>query len=248
MIDKSIKICRCCKVSKELDKFHTRSSSTDGKESICKECNKYILKRVPKPLATKEFHKVCNTCLEEKHINFFHKHKGGAYGVDSRCKECSSKYVNKRQKESGYIKKYYNENKKQIIIRTNEYIRKRCKIDPVFKLKNQLRGRFYEVLRAYVDKGVVKKQSILKYLGCSAEEYKIHLESQFRSEMNWINHGKIWEIDHILPISSFDFTKEEEIYKCFNYKNTQPLFITTEIAENYGYNEIGNRNKQDLIL
>jgi hypothetical protein len=64
--------------------------------------------------------------------------------------------------------------------------------------------------------------------------------------MNWSNHGVVWEIDHIIPLSSFDFKKEIEIYKAFHYTNLQPLFKTTEIAESYGYkNEIGNRNKGD---
>lgn len=66
--------------------------------------------------------------------------------------------------------------------------------------------------------------------------------------MNWANHGKIWEIDHIIPLSSFDLTIEENIYKAFNYKNTQPLFKTTSIAESFGYkNYVGNREKSDKI-
>ena len=64
--------------------------------------------------------------------------------------------------------------------------------------------------------------------------------------MTWENHGVVWEIDHIKSISSFDLTINENIYKAFNYLNTQPLFKTTEIAKNFGYtNEVGNRNKGD---
>jgi hypothetical protein len=64
--------------------------------------------------------------------------------------------------------------------------------------------------------------------------------------MSWENWGVVWEIDHKQPISSFDLTQEENIYKAFNYQNTQPLFKTTEIAENFGYiNQIGNRNKSN---
>jgi hypothetical protein len=62
--------------------------------------------------------------------------------------------------------------------------------------------------------------------------------------MNWGNHGVTWEIDHIKACSNFDLTKLEEQKQCFHYTNLQPLFKTTEIAEQYGYiNEIGNRNK-----
>ena len=65
--------------------------------------------------------------------------------------------------------------------------------------------------------------------------------------MSWDNHGDIWEIDHILPCSSFDLTKLEEQQKCFHFSNHQPLFKTTQIAESFGYkDEIGNRNKKNL--
>ena len=64
--------------------------------------------------------------------------------------------------------------------------------------------------------------------------------------MDWKNWGTVWEIDHIKPCSSFDLTNLDHQKQCFNFKNTQVLFKTTEIAEQYGYiNEIGNRNKSN---
>ena len=29
--------------------------------------------------------------------------------------------------------------------------------------------------------------------------FKLYLESQFQNDMNWDNHGLIWEVDHIIP-------------------------------------------------
>ena len=50
--------------------------------------------------------------------------------------------------------------------------------------------------------------------------------------------SKVIKLLNILKI------KLEEQKQCFHYTNLQPLFKTTEIAEQYGYiNEIGNRNK-----
>ena len=92
-----------------------------------------------------------------------------------------------------------------------------------------LRGRFYDAV-----KHERKNSSILDLLGCSIKEYKLYLEQMFLEPMNWDNHGDIWEIDHIKPVSKGG---------SWHYTNTQPLFKTTAIAEQYGYNMIGNKNK-----
>jgi hypothetical protein len=50
-----------------------------------------------------------------------------------------------------------------------------------------------------------------------------HLEKTFKPGMTRKNYGKVWEMDHIIPCSSFDLTNPEEQIKCFNYKNLQAL-------------------------
>ena len=37
--------------------------------------------------------------------------------------------------------------------------------------------------------------------------------------MNWDNYKIVWEIDHIIEVSKFDLTIEDNQYKCFNYKD-----------------------------
>ncbi len=74
-------------------------------------------------------------------------------------------------------------------------------------------------------------------LGCSIPNYKIYLERQFEKGMTWKNHGK-WHIDHIRPCASFDLTRESEQLKCFNYKNTQPLWAIDNLIKNDKYEEI----------
>lgn len=96
-----------------------------------------------------------------------------------------------------------------------------------------------------MNKEETKSTKSFNLLGCLIEECKKHLEVQFKPEMNWNNHGMIWEIDHIKSCSSFDLTDIEQQKQYFHYTNLQPLFKTTEIAESFGYNELGNRNKSD---
>ena len=68
-------------------------------------------------------------------------------------------------------------------------------------------------------------KTILKYLGCSIEEFKTYMESLFKEGMNWSNRGYTgWHIDHKIPCCKFDLTKEEDLKICFHYTNMQPLW------------------------
>jgi len=60
-------------------------------------------------------------------------------------------------------------------------------------------------------------------LGCSIEEFKLHLEKQFNRAMNWENYGTYWEVDHIKPCASFNLIDPIQQQECFHYTNTQPL-------------------------
>lgn len=92
--------------------------------------------------------------------------------------------------------------------------------NPIFRLKKNLRSRFYSALKFNE-----KNNSILKYLGCSVEELRAYIESKWDSNMNWSNYGfKGWHIDHIRPLDAFDHSKEDELYKAWNYTNLQPLW------------------------
>jgi hypothetical protein len=42
--------------------------------------------------------------------------------------------------------------------------------------------------------------------------------------MSYDNYGE-WEVDHIIPISNFDFNKDSDIKNCCYYTNLQPLWL-----------------------
>ena len=76
--------------------------------------------------------------------------------------------------------------------------------------------------------GYSKKTRTFNILGCTFDEFKIHIESQFEPWMTWEIHGLYngelnygWDIDHIIPLSSAK--TEEEIIKLNHYTNFQPL-------------------------
>ena len=72
-------------------------------------------------------------------------------------------------------------------------------------------------------KSVEKTERTLDYLGCDILFYKKYLEDLFVEGMTWENHGKVWEIDHIIPIK-FEDPTIEEVLERLHYTNTQPLW------------------------
>jgi hypothetical protein len=81
---------------------------------------------------------------------------------------------------------------------------------------------------SFIRKGFSKKSKTFEILGCTFEEFKIHIEKQFKPWMNWENRGKYngkinfgWDLDHIIPI--YKAKTEEEIFHLNHYTNFQPL-------------------------
>jgi len=90
---------------------------------------------------------------------------------------------------------------------------------PPVMLKRRLRSRVNRVLT-----GKLKSAPTLTLLGCSLEQFRRHLESQFTRGMNWENYGRVWHIDHKEPCASFDLSNPSEQRRSFHYSNLQPLF------------------------
>lgn len=105
--------------------------------------------------------------------------------------------------------------------KVNAYVRKKRESDTVYQLAGALRSR----IRSAVKADETKAGSAVRDLGCMVEELRAHLESQFRHGMSWDNYGKGgWEIDHIIPLASFDLTDREQFLKACHYTNLQPLW------------------------
>ena len=69
--------------------------------------------------------------------------------------------------------------------------------------------------------GYRKKSKTADILGCSFEEFKTHIESQFQPRMSWENRH-LWQIDHIMPVSMAK--TYDEIVRLNHYKNLRPLW------------------------
>ena len=109
--------------------------------------------------------------------------------------------------------------------RKNELDKERKKTDPLYKLKANLRSG---LLKAFTRIKVRKNNKTVQILGCTYEEFKQHIESQFKDWMNWDNHGLYngeldygWDVDHIEPISNA--ITEADVIRLSHYTNLRPL-------------------------
>jgi hypothetical protein len=131
------------------------------------------------------------------------------------------KYSKKwKEDNKGYHSLYNKENAKKIAERK----RIRYSEDLDFKIRDKLRTRLYQAIK--FNKG----GSAVKDLGCSIEELKKHIESQFTEGMNWDNYGE-WHIDHIVPLSFFKLDNPIELRSACHYTNLQPLWATDNLKK-----------------
>lgn len=103
-------------------------------------------------------------------------------------------------------------------VRRRALWRKRYKTDPAFTCKRMLRNQVARIKR----RTMWSKRSN-ELLGCTYEYARKHIESKFKRGMSWSNVGE-WEIDHIIPISAFDLTNEQQVRSVNHFTNLQPLW------------------------
>lgn len=142
-------------------------------------------------------------------------------------------YYYKNKEERNKKNSEYQKNNKNVLSEKSR-IRKanRRKIDIEYALLHRLRANVSRAISKEFKYG-----RTLQLLGCSIKNLKQYLESQFQPGMTWNNHTKGgWHIDHIIPCSHFDLTKEDQQKKCFHYSNLQPLWEIDNLKK-------GNRTK-----
>jgi hypothetical protein len=79
--------------------------------------------------------------------------------------------------------------------------------------------------------GTSKRDGFAKYLGCNRSFFYAHIESQFKRGMTWDNYGKVWHIDHIIPVSTFDHRDKEQAFKCWHFSNLRPMFAVENMKK-----------------
>ena len=181
--------------------------------------------------------KTCPRCKLEKNLDCFYKNKKNKYGRSSWCIACTNEKVREWQKKypekcKNSIKNYKLKNKEKLKKVKKEYIKK-IRVTQEFKINKYFRKKINEKLKM--------KDKYLDYysptVGCTNRQLKKYIESQFTKEMSWDNYGKIWNVDHIIPIVAFLENIKEERKYINHYLNLQPLLIYNNSKKGKFYKE-----------
>ena len=203
------KICNCCKIEKNISDFSNNKRFEDNKNVTCKECN---------GARSLKYYYSNKELVELKRKEYIQTEK---YKIRRQ------NYLKENREEINRVKKLYKLNNREKVLQDKREYYQRKKNDPIFALSKRLRQRIYHIVN-----GNNKSKSTLEVLGCSYEEFKIHIENQFTEGMSWDRLNEI-HIDHIIPISSAETL--EDVYRLNHYTNLQPLWARDNIQK---YNKI----------
>lgn len=198
-----LKTCSRCKQSKQAEDFNRSAKGSLGLHGHCRDCQK---------TCRAEWYRA-NLERERAKASDFSKSKRG---IESRRK--------RYREDQAFREAHLSKNRER---RRSHAARKKANMARAIWMENEAK-RISCAIRARTRKallGISKAASTMTMLGCSSEELKAHLESQFLDGMSWDNYGYYgWHIDHIRPCASFDLTKQEHQMECFHYKNLRPAW------------------------
>ena len=206
-----IKVCNICNLSKPEPEFIKNTPR-------CKDCNN---KKRQEKYKTDEEH-------AEKIKKLGREYKNKKTKRKQEIREKEKEHLENRIGKENTICKYCNEVKPKTRFRHN---RRKCadceRDDPYSKFTRNIRSYIYTSLIGKIK----NKLHTIEYLGCSYNEY-IEWLKYINPDYTLDNHGEVWHIDHVIPLSKFDLMNESENIIAWNWRNTMPLFKTENLQKN----------------
>ena len=229
------KQCSRCKQWKSTDNFCICTANKDGLSHYCRQCqHEYDMKRretpyIPNYLQHKDGKKFCLACKTWVLETDFHKSRQSKDGLSSRCKFCQQKYDK--------------EHKEQILARQRKYKQDAAR-SPSFRLNDSFSVGIRKSLKE--NKADQHWETLVTY---TLQQLKEHLESQFNKNMSWDNYGSYWEVDHIVPKNTFEFTTytDKQFKICWSLINLRPLEKTANRRRPKDGSDISEELKQQIL-
>lgn len=172
--------------------------------------------------------KKCSQCDKVLNLSEFSPNKNLKCGYNAKCRKCVNENLRKYRKRNNTSLNYYYRNRvkcneqSKLYSRNNRekrneiqriWRRNKRKTDPSYKCWENARKRIWKIIHKN------KKNNTLDLIGTTPLLFKLWLEYTFTTNMNWDNYGTYWEIDHVIPISTFDMKDTHNIFRAFNWKN-----------------------------
>jgi hypothetical protein len=237
-IVKNRKICKDCCNKKKNDKLKANIKNIDETvDKTCSNCN--IVKNITL-FSRKGVSNICIDCsnlkrrtkydnneeVRKKAILDSTEFKKKKKAIKDEAKKTEKEQLEKEIGKDNTICKYCKKVKLKTRFRHNRLKCKDCeREDPIEKFKRNIRNRIYIGLKQD------KPKHTHEYLGCSTKDY-VKWITYNKKDFTLNNHGDVWHIDHVIPISKFNLNNEEELLLAFNWRNTMPLSAKENLAKN----------------
>jgi hypothetical protein len=256
LLEEGKKKCSSCNEIKELDGNFYYKRSADKYESKCNDCMVHYRRKL-KPLTKKmeirySLHeqqlKKCPGCETIKPYSDYGVNKKAFGGIMAICKICKSESDKKyrenplhRQKNLDRKKDYYERTKHTERHKENERRhreRRDYKVEYERNRSDEFR-RFRQSLRQLTNVHLKKRKDWVKkdsktndLLGADYFVVKEFIGRQFLKGMTWDNHGKVWHIDHVIPLDAAGKDPDKLKRLCY-YENLSPMWKTDNLRKGY---------------
>ena len=183
-------------------------------------------------------HRRCRLCRTEEQHKWVKEHR-------EKTRVSNLKYSSAHRKEKcAYAKKWRSANPERARINRDrwkathsdwEAQRQRDKQE---KKRSTIMGNLNSTMSKRMNESLQKGMKAGRHweelVGYTVEELKSHLQNQFTKDMNWGNYGDYWSIDHIIPVSAFNFKTYNDIdfNKCWALENLQPMIAVENSRKN----------------
>ena len=178
--------------------------------------------------------KRCCKCGIEKPIIEFSRQNRRKCVVKDKCIQCRHNesanrwYVNNKEKALEIGKRWE--------LSHPETVKKNSRAKNA-RRRNTVKGKLSHcvssAIHSSLKKGTKGNRHWELLVSYTIDQLKQHLEKQFTEGMTWENYGRVWHIDHKIPIAVFNYEKPEDIdfRLCWSLKNLQPLSMLENIKK-----------------
>jgi len=222
------KVCSRCKELRPIGSFSKDRKRKCGVTSQCKYCDRLYY------VANLEIKKAKQRKYRERNLNkvkAINRKYWGKCSDEINARRRTHWHTSDKKKEIYLAWKKANPEK---VSRYNKKANTKRRSTMKGKLANTMSSRIRKVLKN--TKNNYHWESLVGYTAC---QLKQHLEKQFKEGMTWENYGFYgWHIDHIIPISVFNFSSPDDIdfKRCWALSNLQPLWAKDNIKKHNNLN------------